>query len=155
MNTAACLFGLAWVSLSTTCTVIGWLCTSPSASGGITRVPLCKGSRVTIQRVVAWLSPLRVFNWLTWRVPRTSNRGSSGVRSGLPNWVTSLDSRVSSIVSPEFRRARSTLATSSAAWACTTQSSKAGSGASMKAVKRVIEFFPDPDVVAVRTRICV
>jgi hypothetical protein len=83
----------------------------------MTTLPFSFGSRVMIQRVVARLSPLRVFNWLTWRVPRTSNNGSSGVRSGLPNWVTSLDSRVSSTVSPEFRRLRSTLATSSAAWA--------------------------------------
>ncbi|MNP59024.1 hypothetical protein D3C76_1539900 [compost metagenome] len=107
-----------------------------------------------IQRVAAWFSPLRVFNWLTWRVPRTSNNGSSGVRSGLPNCVTSVDSRVSSTVSPELRRVRSTLAASSAACAWTEQNNRPCISASNKTVKRVIEFFPDPDVVAVRTRIC-
>ncbi|VVM96603.1 hypothetical protein PS659_03134 [Pseudomonas fluorescens] len=85
MNTGARLFGLSGVSLSITCRVIGWLCSSPSCSGGITTLPFCRGRRVTIQRVVAWFSPLRVLSWLTWRVPRTSNSGSSAVRSGLPN----------------------------------------------------------------------
>ena len=65
MNTGARWVGLSWVSLSTTCTVIGWLCTSPSCSDGITTLPFCRGSRVMIQRVVARLSPFRVFNWLT------------------------------------------------------------------------------------------
>ncbi|MNN21918.1 hypothetical protein D3C81_1352550 [compost metagenome] len=151
MNTGSRLFWFSRVSLSTTCTVIGWLCASPSCSGGITTLPFSFGSRVMIQRVVARLSPFRVLSWLTCRVPRTSNNASSAVRSGLPNWVTSLVSRVSSTVSPEFRRLRSTLAVSSAAWAVAVQSSRG----SKRAVKRVIECFPDPDVVAVRTRICV
>ncbi|MNP49434.1 hypothetical protein D3C76_1436180 [compost metagenome] len=112
------------VSLSITCRVIGWLVTSPSCSDGMTTVPLRRGSRVTIQRVVARFSPSRVVNWLTWRVPRTSNKAWSGPRSGLPNKVASLDSRVSSTVSPEFRRLRSTLAVSCAAWVPEAQSSK-------------------------------
>ncbi|VVN73242.1 hypothetical protein PS685_05158 [Pseudomonas fluorescens] len=65
MNTGARWWLLSRVSLWTTCRVIGWLCASPSCSDAISTLPVCRGSRVMIHRVVAPLSPLSVFNWLT------------------------------------------------------------------------------------------
>ncbi len=115
MNTGASSALVFWLALSTTCRVIGWVLSAPTCSGGMTTLPFTLGSRVMIQRVVAWLSPSSVVSWLIWRVPLTSNCASRGDRSGLPNWVTSLDCTVSSTVSPELRRLRSTLATRSAA----------------------------------------
>src|SRR5476649_2186830 len=148
MNTGASSALVFWLAVSTTCRLIGWVLSSPTCSGGITTVPFSLGSSVMIQRVVAWLSPPKVVSWLIWRVPLTSNCASRGDRSGLPNWVTSLDSTVSSTVSPELRRLRSTLATRFAAWAWPA----VNASRSRRVVRRLIESCPD--VVAVRTRIC-
>ncbi|MNE19766.1 hypothetical protein D3C80_1128600 [compost metagenome] len=82
MNTGpwfSLLTSLAWI-----CRLIGWLRTSPSCRAGISTLPLWRGSRVMIQRVLALFSS-RLLRLLTWRVPRTSKLASSGVRSGLPN----------------------------------------------------------------------
>ncbi len=150
MNTGARLLAASCSSLCSTCRVMGWLFSSPNCNDGMSTLPFCFGVRVMIQRVVACLSPPRDLNWLTWRVPRTSNWLASGSRSGLPNWVTSADSRVSSTDSPEFRRMRSTLAINPSAWAGRTPHSSH----SQRTEKRVV-IGSCPDGAVVRTRICV